>query len=227
MLRRQRLAVDLVREERVAAQKLVERQAPLVRLLLAAVDAAIEPGEERFDRAVPDTRLLEHRRDRDASPARRSDGFEEPGLTEDVRLDVHTAVAGALHRHGDLDRRPRAEVVEREGDGSLDQTADLEPPRRSVDVRNVEVREEVVEPDRRDVPAKRLERHSVIACRELKLLEVDLGHVPRTLTALAVTRTMSTSETTSSTPTRSFALIVNGIVSVGLNAVALVSATKT
>ncbi len=190
MLRRQRLAVDLVREERVAAEKLVERQAPLVHLLLPAVDAAIEAGEERFDRAVPDTRVLEHRGDADASPARGSDGFEEPGLAEDVRLDVHASVPGALHRHGNLDSRPRAEVVEREGDRSFDQAADLEPPRRSVDVRNVEVREEVVEPDRRDVPAQRLERHAVVARGELELLEADLGHVPRTLTALAVTRTI-------------------------------------
>ena len=49
MLRRQRLAVDLVGEERVAGEKHVDGEAPLVGLLLAAVDAAIEAGEERFD----------------------------------------------------------------------------------------------------------------------------------------------------------------------------------
>ena len=76
MLRRQRLAVDLVREQSVAAEKLGERQAPLVHLLLATVDAAIEAGEESFDGAVAHTRVLEHRGDGDASPARGSHGFE-------------------------------------------------------------------------------------------------------------------------------------------------------
>ncbi len=145
-----------------------------------------------------------------------------------MRLDVHTSVAGALHRHRELDRGESAELLERERQRPLDEPADLEPPGAGIDIGDVVVREQVVEADRRDVPAQRLERHRVVPRRELKLLDADdLAHAPSTLTARAVTRTTSTSETTSSVPTRSFALSVRGIVSVGLNALALVSATNT
>jgi hypothetical protein len=144
-----------------------------------------------------------------------------------VRLDVRAAVPGALHRDGDVDRRTRTELVERERAWALDEPSDLESPRAPVDLGDVVVREQVVEADRRHVPAQRLERHAVVAGRELELLEADrVAHVPSTLTALAVTSTMRTSETNSSIPTSSFALRVRGIVSVGLKAVALVSATK-
>ena len=50
VLRRKRHAVDLVRQERVAGEHLVEREAALVGLLLPALDAAVEPGEEHIAR---------------------------------------------------------------------------------------------------------------------------------------------------------------------------------
>ena len=51
------------------------------------------------------------------------------------------------------------------------------------------------------------------------------GHSPRTFTARAVTSTMMTSDTVDSMPIRNFTLIVSGIVSVGLNALAFISDT--
>ena len=113
----------------------------------------------------------------DSAPARSADRLEQPRLAHDVRLDMRAAVPGALHRHGQLDRRPRAQLVQRERQGPLDEAVDLEPPGRNVDVRDVVVREQVVEPDRREVPAERLERHAVVARGELELLEADdLAH---------------------------------------------------
>ena len=193
MLRRKRHAVDLVCEERVSFEQRADGKAPLVCLLLPALDAAVEPGEQHVDRALPDACLLQERRDRRAAPARRAHRLEEPGLADDARLDVHPAVPRALHRHRDLDGGSRTEVVERERERPLDEPADLEPPARGVDVGDVVVREEVVEPDRREVPAKRLERQRVVARRELELLQADplgqgLAHDPSTLTARAATR---------------------------------------
>ena len=159
MLRRERHAVDLVREERVAGEHLGERDAARVVLLLLALDAAVEAGEEDVGRAVGDAGFLEQAGDGRAAPARRADRLEQPRLADDVRLDVRAAVAGALHRHRRLDGRARANLVERERERALDETVDLEPPRRRVDVGDVVVREQVVQPDRRDVPAERLERH--------------------------------------------------------------------
>ena len=165
MLRRKGLAVDLVREERVALEQHRDRKAPLVRLLLPAVDAAIEAGEERLHGALSNACLLQHRGGGHPAPAGRSHGFEEPGLADDVRLDVHPSVACALHRHGDLDRRTSANLLERERHRALDEATDLEPPRGGVDLRDVEVGQEIVQADRRDVPTEGLERQRVVARR--------------------------------------------------------------
>ena len=174
MLRRKRLAVDLVREERVAVEKLVDRQAPLVRLLLLAVDAAIEAGEERFDRAIPDTRLLEQRarpltpRQRAVPTASRSQGWLTTcGSTCTRPFPAHSIVT-ATSTAG----RARRSSSESESGRSTRPPTSSRHDRR-VDVRDVVVREEVVEPDRRDVPAERLERHAVVAGSELELLEAD------------------------------------------------------
>ena len=51
---------------------------------------------------------------------------------------------------------------------------DVQPPRGRIDRRNVVMREQIVEADRRQRVPKRLERHPVIARCELKLLEGDL-----------------------------------------------------
>ena len=177
VLRRQRHAVDLVREERIASEQHLEGKAPLVDLLLTALDTAVEAGEQRIGRAGRDACLLEQLRDAHSAPASGPNCLEKPRLAHDVRFDVHAAVARALHRHGDLDGRARAEVVERQRERALDEPADLQPPRGGIDLRDVVVDEEVVQADRRDVPAERLEWQRVVARRQLELLDADhLAH---------------------------------------------------
>src|SRR5918996_3234553 len=175
VLRRERHPVHLVREEHVVAERVLERDAARVVLLLAALDAAVEPGEQYLDRAVPDSRLLQQASQRRASPACGPDRLEEPRLAHDVRLNVRAPVAGALHGDGDLGGGAGAQNVERERQPPLDVPADLESPDACIDTGNVVVRQEVVKADRREVEPHRLERHPVIACRELELLAADDG----------------------------------------------------
>ena len=113
MLRRQRDAVHLVREERVSSgQDLGERDAARVVLLLPSFDASVETGEEDIARALRDTGFLEQACDRRPAPARSAHRLEQPRLAHDVRFDERAAVPGALHRDGRLDRRAPADVVE-------------------------------------------------------------------------------------------------------------------
>ena len=95
------------------------------------------------------------------------------------------------------------------------------------------MRQEVVEPDGRDVPTQRFKRHAVIPRRELELLEADpfrhgrdaSDYEPRTLTARAPTSRMVTAEIADSRPIVAFARIESGMVSVGLKAIEFVSDT--
>ena len=87
---------------------------------------------------------------------------------------MRPAVAGALHRDGELRPGPLFEPgeVERE----LPLATHRQAPVVGVDVRHVEVDQQVVEADRRDRVAECFERHPVIAGRELELLEADALH---------------------------------------------------
>ena len=71
MLRRQRHAVQLVREQHLVAHRLGEREAARVVLLDPALDPVVEPGEDDLDRALADAGLLEQRAQRHPAPARR------------------------------------------------------------------------------------------------------------------------------------------------------------
>ena len=86
MLRRKRLAVDLVGEEHLGPERLVEREASLVRVLELALDAAVEPREEHLDGAVLDAGLLEQRRERRPRPLGVADRLLEPGLAQRARV---------------------------------------------------------------------------------------------------------------------------------------------
>ena len=175
MLRRQRLAVHLVGEQDVRHQRVVEAEASLVGLLLAALDPAVEAGEGDLHGGLPQPGVLEQRHQRRPAPAGRADRLVEPRLADGPGGQQRAAVAGALERHRALDGRPRSKLVERELERPLDRAADVEPPGVRVDDRNVVVDQQVVQPDRRDRIVERLERHAVVARRELQLLERDLG----------------------------------------------------
>jgi hypothetical protein len=59
VLRRQRRAVHLVREQNLVAKRLLERERTLERLLLPALDPAVETGEEHLDSTVGQTGFFE------------------------------------------------------------------------------------------------------------------------------------------------------------------------
>ena len=178
MLRRQRLAVDLVGEQHVVAQCLVEREAPLVVLLDAAFEPVVDPGEHHLDGVVVEARLLEQGAERDAAPAGGPDGLEQPRLAEGSWRQPRPSVPGALHRDDDLGSRSGPEVVEPERERRPHAAIDGETPRPRVDRGHVVVDEEVVEADRRQVVPERLERHPVVPRGELELLESDAVRLP-------------------------------------------------
>ena len=91
-------------------------------------------------------------------------------------LPAHSIVTGDGHG------RRAPQLVERQHHRTLHRAADLEPPRRRVDRRDVVVDEQVVQADRRDRPAQRLQRHPGVARSELQLLGGDApgrGHGDR------------------------------------------------
>ena len=85
-------------------------------------------------------------------------------------------VARALHRHGDLVRVARPDVVQGQAQRRGNEPTDLQPPGVRIDVRDVVVREQVVQADRSDVVAERFQRHPVVASGELDLLDAEVGH---------------------------------------------------
>ena len=128
VLRRQRSAVHLVRENGAALECLVNRQAALVALLDVALHAAVEAAEDDVDRVGPDPCLLEQGRERHPGPPSGADRLGQPRLADRPRLEQRAAVAGALHRRGQLDPWARTKLVEAQRRRSLDRAADLEPP---------------------------------------------------------------------------------------------------
>jgi hypothetical protein len=214
VLGRQRHAVHLVCQERLTRTELLERDASLVELLHATFDSSVEAGEDSIGRALAHTRLVEERGDRNAAPERGTDRLEQPRLALDVGLELRSAVPRALHGHRDLARRPRTEIVEGERERSLHEAADLQSPGGRVDLGDVVVDEEVVEPDRGEVPPEGLERHPVVPGRELELGEADLSchpwtvaqsYVPSTFTARAATSRTVTAERREPRPMSRFA----------------------
>ncbi len=167
MLRQQRRAVHLVGEQDVLAERLVEPEAPRVVVLDLALDAAVEAGEDEVAGGFRESRLLEDRSERRSGPLGRPDGFAHPRLARSVVRDQRAAVSRALERDRERPRGARAEVGEGERQRLPNEAADLEPPRVRVDVRDVEVDQEVVETGRRDRLAQQLERHAVVSRRQL------------------------------------------------------------
>ncbi len=175
MLRRERRPVQLVGEDAPGLDRLGEREASLVALLDLALDAVVEAGEDDVDGGGSRCSLVEQRRELDPAPQPGADGLGQPRLADRTGVEERPAVPRALHRHRELDRGTRAQLVEGEGERALHGAAELEPPARRVDERDVVVDQEVVEPDRRDRPAERFERHRVVPCRKAQLVEADPG----------------------------------------------------
>src|SRR5439155_23163261 len=101
-------------QRRTLRERVREWQRALVALGHAALDAAVETGEDDVDRVRGRPRLLEERGEGHAPPAPGADGLLQPRLTDDVRLDESAPVARALHRHQRLDGIALAPLIERE-----------------------------------------------------------------------------------------------------------------
>ena len=175
MLRRQGRAVHLVREDGARLERLSERQAPLVPLLDASLDTTIERREDDVHGVGRRGGFLEQIGERHPRPASRPDRLHQPRLADGSRLEKRPPIARAFHRGRELDPRAGLEVVQGEREWTLDRPFDLEPPGGGVDERHVVVDEQVVQPDRRDRPAQRLERHRVVPRRQAELVEGDSG----------------------------------------------------
>src|SRR4051812_23875867 len=72
-------------------------------------------------------------------------------------------------------RGSRLEVGKRQLERQVDKPIEAKPPGLRVDLRDVEVDQEVVQPDRRDRVTERLERQPMVAGRKLQLVERYLG----------------------------------------------------
>ena len=160
VLGRQRSAVHLVREQRVAG--LADRERALVGLRYPALDAAVEGAEEKLDPRVLRARLLEQRSEWRACPFRRAHRLGEPRLAERARLQQCPAVAGALEGDRLLHARTLPKLVEGEAQGALHRAADHELEAVRVDRRDVVVDQEVVQARGRDRMPQGLEREAVV-----------------------------------------------------------------
>ena len=172
MLRRQRRAVHLVCEHGVP--RVVEPETALVLLLDLLLETAVEPGEDDLRSVVERRGLLQQRRQRYASPSRSSDGLVQPRLAARARIQSGSAVPSAFHRDGKRDPGPSPDLLEGKGSRGGNMPGELERPRCCVDERDVEVHQEVVHPDGRDVIAEPFERHAVVPSRGLQLLHGDV-----------------------------------------------------
>jgi hypothetical protein len=92
-----------------------------------------------------------------------------------ARRHQRAPVPGALERDRDGPALARLQLGERQLELALDEAADVEAPRRRVDLRDVEVDQQVVQTDRGNRLPEDLQRQRVIPGGELELLERDAG----------------------------------------------------
>ena len=111
VLRQQRLPVHLDGDQHVLAHRFGERQAALVRALLAVLDPAVESLERDLDRVGGHAGLPQERRERRPRPLGGADRFPQPGLAEWAGLEHRASVAGAFQGDGNGDAWARPEVV--------------------------------------------------------------------------------------------------------------------
>ena len=175
VLGRQGPAVDPPGEQDLGAHRLVQGQAALVVLLQPALDAPVGATEQHLDGVRADPGLLEQGRQGRPGPFRRPHRLLQPGLADRPRVQPGPPVAGALqgHRRGHL--RAPAQLLHGQGPGRRHPPAELQRPGALVGLGDVEVDQQVVQPDRGEVVAQRLQRHAVVAGRQRQLLHGDAG----------------------------------------------------
>ena len=174
MLRLQRSPVHRVGEQHLFAGRLGDGEAALVEVHVVVLDAAVGAGEDDLGALGAQAGLMQERGERCARPLGRADRLAHPGLADRAGRHEGASVAGAFHRDRHRDGRPGLDLAEREVDFALDQAADAQTVGCGVDVRDVEVDEEVVHAGRRDRVAEALERHPAVAQGERDLFSREV-----------------------------------------------------
>jgi hypothetical protein len=108
--------------------------------------------------------LLKHLVQESALPPGGRDRVVAPWLADRQRPRFEAPVPGTFERHGTLDRRHGAQIVERELGRILDRTADFE---RAVVARHREVASDIVELDRSDLASECFRRRLCIEGRRV------------------------------------------------------------
>ena len=175
VLGQQRRAVHLVGQQGVALQHLRQRQRALEGLPHAALQSVVEPAEQRLHGLGPDPGLVQEPAKRRSGPLGGSDRAGQPGLAHGTGLEQRPPVAGALEGHRQAHPLARAEVVQRQGERSVDRAAHLQPERVRLDGGDVVVDQQVVQPDRGDRVLERLQRQRVVSPGEAQLGRGDVG----------------------------------------------------
>src|SRR5207248_9835756 len=174
VLRRQGPAVDRVGEQDLAARRLSDRKAALVVLVDPALHAAVHAGEHDVDRAGLHAGLLEDRPERGPRPLRVAHGFGEPRLAQGPRRHARAAVPRAFEGHGEGGRWARSDVFQREVQRPAHMASDAQLVQLNVDQGDVEMDQQVVKAERSELVTERLERHRMVADRELQLFGRDV-----------------------------------------------------
>jgi hypothetical protein len=152
------VAVDRIGKQDFFPHCLRDGQRALVEVLDIILDPAIEARKDHLDGGVSNARLLENCSQRRPGPFRRPNCLLKPWLAQGPGRVERTAVSGAFESHRPADCGSGLQVRKREAERPLDGAADLEPPGVLLQVGDVEVGQQVVETNRRDVVAESLER---------------------------------------------------------------------
>ena len=171
MLRWQRCTIQLIREQSASVDEIRHCKASFVRLLDPTVDSPVGAREQHLDRSVGHSYPFEHRAQLHTSPLTRPDCFEQPGLARRARLQERPTIARTFHGYGASSGWERPQIVDCELSGAVDQTADAQAPTTRIDHWDVEVNQQVMQTDGCHRISQRLQRHAVIARRQLQFLE--------------------------------------------------------
>lgn len=153
--------------------RLVDRQRPLEVVAFAEIDAVVVTGEDDLDSVVEDARFLEERAERRGCVLEAADRLVEPGDVDRPGVRVRPADAGALHDRRALHVRPLLELRERQCPRTRHASAQRDAVALSVQLRDVEVDQQVVRAERRDRLPEHLQVEPVVPERQDDLL---VGH---------------------------------------------------
>ena len=112
VLRLQRRAVHLIRQQRLVARNLGKRQAALIKLRLAALHALVAPREHNLDRRAVYARRVKDAFQRRSRPFCRADSLKQPRLAHRTRTQPRPPIARALHHHRHRYARHPLDVVQ-------------------------------------------------------------------------------------------------------------------